>query len=713
MNRFQDGSAQVVVVESSSTVRSMMIDVVKQLGFSKVVPFEGLKQALGFLEVEQVDWVITSLSVKTPPNGFHLLDILLRYPHLASVRVSFFLEPDEMNVLPQAFKMGLLSWHESAKKATRDLLAAELAILKERFEKVDWNAALVAAQYLDELLEKSGMLGERLELFNALGEVFRDNGWVLARRVEFLHGAGRQAEARLLMAQMQLLGVKEWADISARFVQQGDGTKLTLGIECCAIVEPDEAVQTQLKELMVVLGVTHVLAFSSGEDVVKCIKEFKVPPDLILMEWRIPKVTGSILVQRLRKAGYQTTPIVVVSSLVQQADVNLLMEFGVSQIIEKPIREESFVPQVVKILQQARNPSTCAGLELRIQQLLQAGKVAEAEKLRSKLVSGKLSVHPLMLKFIDSQLLFAQGKYEEARDMALEVVRGSSDHGHARALGVLGRCLSKLHDYENAAKCFERAQKLSPKSLDRLCEVVNAQTLTGNFDAASSALATAKGLDAENSDVKKAEGTLAVHTGNTALANEVFSQIEMLPSLVSELNNQAVSLIHTRNLNAGVELYRKTLGLLPPAQKELVLKVRYNLALAHIRFNFLEKGRDVLNECVCEGKFSVERKIKSLLVRIEETIEKGTPLVLASSTGERYVSHVEAPAEQSEIVAEDAFGSSIAARLGERCCHGLVPKFADDDASVARMLSGAPTFKPRKAIVREASYGADKAIAAK
>jgi CheY-like chemotaxis protein len=663
--------------------------------------------------VEKVDWILTTLFAKTPPNGFHLLDILLRFPHLADVRVSFFLESDEVIVLPAAYRMGLLSWHDSGTKANRELLVAELSKLRERFARVDWNEALVAAQYADEYLEQNGLVEKRIEFFNALESVFFDNGWVMSRLVELHHAAGRQAEVMQILARMQLLGLKEWSDLSARFLSRTDLSALTLGIECCVVVEPDVAVQAQIKGVMASLGVGNVVTYGSGDEVVQGIKSLKSPPDLILMEWRIPKVTGSILVQRLRKAGYQTIPIVVVSSLVAQQDASLLMEFGVSDVIEKPIREMAFVPQIVKVLQQAKNPTTCAGIELRIQQLLQVGRVSDAEKLRVKYASGKHNVHPLMIKFVDAQILFAKGQYQEARELAFEVVRGSSEHGHARALGLLGRCLSKLHDYENAAKCFERAQKLSPKSVDRLCEVVGAQTLSGNLSAAASALETAKALDSESLEVKRAEGTLAVHMGNSAQAAEIFSQIEMLPSLVSDLNNQAVALIHTKNLTAGVELYQKVLALIPSSQTELVFKVRYNLALAHVRFNFLEKGLSILKECDCRGRYQVECKIKSLIERIEETVEKGTPLVLASPEGGRLPTHVETASSSSDVVAEDLFGSSIGTCLGERCCHGILPELVDSDSTVARLLAGAPQFKPRKAIVRDASHGAAKALAAK
>ena len=60
-NAFKDKTAKILVVEGSSAARTLITEVSRKLGFSDLVGVPTLKDALGVMEAESVDWLITPI----------------------------------------------------------------------------------------------------------------------------------------------------------------------------------------------------------------------------------------------------------------------------------------------------------------------------------------------------------------------------------------------------------------------------------------------------------------------------------------------------------------------------------------------------------------------------------------------------------------------------------------------------------------------------
>lgn len=104
------------------------------------------------------------------------------------------------------------------------------------------------------------------------------------------------------------------------------------------------------------------------------------PPDLIVMEWRLPKVTGPMLLQRMRAHGMHLPSIIVNSSLVKRKDETLLKEMGVATVLEKPTKRGDYLNALAWVVGQARKPTEGKFLETTIRGLLQTGKFEDAAR---------------------------------------------------------------------------------------------------------------------------------------------------------------------------------------------------------------------------------------------------------------------------------------------------------------------------------------------
>ncbi len=706
---FVEKKAKVLIVEHNSTSRSVISDVVKGLGFSNIQSMDTAKAALGFLEVEAVDWVLLPLSAAEQVNALHLLEIFSRNPHLARVRMSLFLDDGEQLCLPQFFELGLLSWHR--RQFTKDSLKTDLSRLIERFTTFNGDQTLISADILREQLKETKSFKSILSLFESLHNFYPENKWVHIGLAEAQFLNGRKEAGRIALGQMQLLGLDGWESIAKEHLAEGEQPVPDLGIRTCVIVDSDDAVQKAITTVLNQSSVTNVHCFSEGESAMAWLQS-NPPPDMLMQEWRIPKISGPLFLQRVRQAGLHNIPIVIVSSLVNKNDTNLLSEMGVANVITKPVDSKDFLHTCVSTLLQEKVPTLHRTLERKIHGYLLDGNPEEAQKLNFKVQSDPTASQGFK-KYIEALIAYYNGRTEMARTLVVEALQHGAEQ--VKAVNLLGRCLAKLRDFAGASKCFKKAQMLSPKNIERLCELADCQTEMGDLAAAAETIDQAKTLDAKNENVTESESKLALHKGEIAKARELLMQLGSLAGLVSDMNNTAVSHIRCGEFNEGIVLYQRTIDALPENQVEVKLRVQYNFALAYARQEKLPDSLKVLDSMVKDADFPIQAKIFSLRSRLANAIETKTPLKLSavsnaeSTTDEATAKALSTdPAEVEKQEITRATEVLIEAHPGQRCCHLIFHPVEPLDALFVGLRANAPNFKPRAAIERQDGMGLER-----
>jgi two-component system alkaline phosphatase synthesis response regulator PhoP len=93
----------------------------------------------------------------------------------------------------------------------------------------------------------------------------------------------------------------------------------------------------------------NVVEVPNGEEAVK--KATEIKPDLILMDVRMPKMTGYEACKALKKQeSTQDIPVVFLSAKGQEAEISTGLELGAVEYFLKPFAPDELAEQVNKIL---------------------------------------------------------------------------------------------------------------------------------------------------------------------------------------------------------------------------------------------------------------------------------------------------------------------------------------------------------------------------
>lgn len=700
-------TARTLLIDTSATTRQLLTTQLKSSGYAQAEGIASIADALAILEVEPVDWIITPLLSAETCNAFHLLKLLTEHYDLKGVRVSLMLNQEEFKYLPVAFELGLFSWF--ALPATRESFAAHIEKLLTALGEYDGHATLTSADFLRAYLREHNQHQALNALEIKLLQLFPGNTAQLLRLAEAQHAVGKTELAQTTLAQARLIDPGARERIDATFKQlygevdtaqastSGAATNL-FGLKTCAIVDADEAIGLGLQGILAEIGVTDVVYFADGDAFTKWLGT-AAEPSLIVQEWRVPKVSGPLLLQKIRQRGFHNVPILVLSSLVKDEDKDLLREMGVAQVISKPFDKTQFLKTLVWTLQEDRLPAETSVIERKIRALLALNKRSEAEDLK-----GRLFAHsdlPLGIKHeIEAEFFYHERNYVAARDSAVEALKRQG--GSIHTLNLLGRSLMHLRDFAAAVRFFDKAQLLSPNNVERLCLLAEVHTELGHSDSADLHLQAAAKADPNSHMVKETAAKCALTRGDSDRAKQLMSELESFDSVVAYMNNRAVAYARSGLIDDGINLYRRAFKSLPEKNHDLRGLVLYNQSLAHVRGGELQEALVQLDKLLSLPASAIHKKAQALKHKIEVSLHKGLPLQLKEAKAPTdQVGQLAGNDSDSKTAATERLVTSIALKRGDMCCYLIYSTNVAAPEPLLQWLSKMPTFVRRDAIARQ------------
>jgi tetratricopeptide (TPR) repeat protein len=251
----------------------------------------------------------------------------------------------------------------------------------------------------------------------------------------------------------------------------------------------------------------------------------------------------------------------------------------------------------------------------------------------------------------------------------------------------------------------------------------------GNDQKAAEAIVDAKKIEEEHRDIKVTETKMALHKGDTESAKKLMSQLDSLDELISYMNNKAVALARSGDVEGGISQYRKTMQSIPDDRVTVKAVVLYNTGLAYARAGDLEEAKATLEKAI-QIKSDVKRKADSLRRRVVKSIETGEPLQLRSDDPSQSKAadmqlpeqeelgkkNAESDAENADKAPESSTNKNLdlvaAVETTKRdlCCFMVFHDARETPADVAEMTKTMPRFATRSAISRSAAFGADKLL---
>jgi CheY-like chemotaxis protein len=704
--KFPDKSAKVLLVDSSGAVRQLLSEVAKSVGFTSAQAVASIADAHNILETDGADWLIVPLSADQPINGMHTVRLVTSFYQLRNVRVSFLLDEKETWCLPAAFESGLLSYH--SKPFTKDSLKKELEDFMATFEKYEWDGTLLSAHYLRKHLRNAKSTIELVKLEKRLLDLFPGNAPQLLNLAFAQNLDGKINEAKCTLKQASFINSSLSEDIDKMAQELFGSTGLSLppnedgavvgnvlGLNSVVIIDPEDHIRNEVKTIFEELGVTSIQEFTSGDAAWEAIDSGE-EPNLIIMEWRLQGITGPLLIQRIRSKGFLKCPLIVQSSLLNPSDMPLIREMGVANIIQKPVEKEAFIKTIIWTVQQDRMPTESQTLETKIRAMIGIKNIGEADTLAVRYFADE-SIGEGKKNVIRAELAYAKGQYEGARDFAIESLKGTTES--IFALNVLGKSLMVLRKFEQALKCFQKAQSMSPINLERLISMAEGEAEAGDLEAANEALAQAKDIDPFCETVLEGAAKVAIASGSSDSAKKMLGQIEAIGNVISYLNNKAVAHAKCGLFDESLELYRKTLDSVPDDKFDVKATVTYNYALAKIRHNELADALVDLDSIIKMPENKITKKAASLKNRLQTAVAANAAFALNES--DQYSASPTSTTDEEQAADSSTIASAIVqTTAGDLCCYMIYKSEAPPTDALKKIMATPPKFKFRKAIER-------------
>ncbi len=125
--------------------------------------------------------------------------------------------------------------------------------------------------------------------------------------------------------------------------------RLDMGKKRVLVVDDDRAIVEMLVELLERDGRFEVQTAVTGFDAGLRTKEFR--PDIIVLDYMLPDINGNVVIQTIREdASLQDVRIIIVSGVVNRADVQSLLDCGADDFLQKPFSIEQLVRRITELV---------------------------------------------------------------------------------------------------------------------------------------------------------------------------------------------------------------------------------------------------------------------------------------------------------------------------------------------------------------------------
>lgn len=703
-------TARVIVVESSSVIRASVASALSKIGYEHVLPVSSIQAAIDMLEVETVDWVLScvgDLNNLREPNIFHLLKV--SELHLPSIDVSAILDEQDFHLIPKLYQQGILSHHlRSSAFSDFKLSIEELASSKLS------DPSLVAANYLRVFLDKKGEKEEVEWLNKKMLAHFPGNIDILKALSESQKKNGKGNESIISMAQSEIVALvsgakndqdklKKYIDAIATVSKESKNvlTENVLNIKNCVVVDPDETMRNMLASSLVAVGCSDVQLFADGESADLWMQKNGTPA-LFMSEWKLKKMTGAALIQRVVSGFYRSSgslPIVIVTSSVVERDKDaaaLLTDVGVSLILKKPYGFSDALSMIVGAVAEKRSTKNISNSFAAFKLAVATGDADKATLERQKIVT-----HPSITKDLaaitDAEWYFAIGDYENAKKSAMSHIPKESPY-FPQMLAVLGKALIKLGDFKAANDVLTKSMQASPLNLDRAARLVQAKAGLGDKDGVMSGVNILMAIDGSHPKVaetlKLAKDKLSKLGASDlgAIETMVAGSSASVLAVTSYHNNLGVAL--AKNGRYEDSIFHYLLAAEAAKDKTVPAGIRsmilYNLTLTMTKSGTYADALSTLKKAAVDADRAapIMAKIESLALKLDDAIKSGKKVAINESKG--------GPSESA------ASKSAPSAIKQIRCLLGIYVPANKRFADVAQTsVTTPPRFIRRSAIVKE------------
>jgi DNA-binding response OmpR family regulator len=190
---------------------------------------------------------------------------------------------------------------------------------------------------------------------------------------------------------------------------------------------------------------------------------FAINPDLIILDWMLPKLDGLAVCRRIRERSI--IPVLMLTARSEEADIVLGLEVGADDYLTKPFRIRELQARVRAILRREQFHVAEAATEYVTDSVLEVGEIRMSLDMRTAFVGAEeLDLTP---KEFDLLAIFVQNPGRAfSRDFLLERIWGDDVYVTDRTVDThVQRLRKKLGDEADAIRTvWGIGYKLQPAS---------------------------------------------------------------------------------------------------------------------------------------------------------------------------------------------------------------------------------------------------------
>ena len=345
------------------------------------------------------------------------------------------------------------------------------------------------------------------------------------------------------------------------------------------VIEDDVSIQAIVRDNLIQLGIPEIDAYERGDEgwAAALGKSY----EFIILDWKIPGISGSILLNRFRQHSYyEKIPILVVSGFINRKDFSLVEELMMTEKMEKPFRGKMLVRGLKELMEKYY---WYKEQELVIKKCYQQSANEDEKIYLATLELIKKSPHPTLTTAISCRLLATKKK--SIADRLMKKVM-ATNRSTVFLTNELGNLLFLNHKFEEAFECFTRCQKRSPENIMRLCnlgEIGLRQINTGrseHFFQEALAIDGANEIAMAGLEISKNIDEFRIFNGDSENTSSSFAGL---------LNNVGIFLVRNQQFHRGMKHYENSLKFIRDG--DFKAKLAFNLGLGYLRW---EKPKEAL-----------------------------------------------------------------------------------------------------------------------
>ncbi len=347
--------------------------------------------------------------------------------------------------------------------------------------------------------------------------------------------------------------------------------------------------------------------------------------DLFVIDWKMTILSGLKFFNRLRaQENTRYTPVIILSSSMQQEDFALLEEYPCAVLVEKPIVRTNFEKKLESIIKEYVWYTQQEMVLKTLIKLLNERKSEALESLKKMLTEAP---NPIPLALLTSRVLREQGDFGDSEKILRKILEAYPDN--LLANGEIGKVMLHQGKIEEAKEFLTKASKISPKNMQRILDIGEAELQLGDLAAAKARFEEALEIDGDSA---RANAGILITDNLNQHIFDYQKSLKSVGSFLGLLNALGISLVRSKQFQKGVDQYNAALQF--AHTKTASARIVFNLALAYMRWNKKEEARKYFEESLSLSDGTFKKCLKYLDDDTQKAVKGAVPISEGSSEDE-------------------------------------------------------------------------------